>query len=200
MSAVDPAVVALARGARAPHCSGFVVSSRLVVTAAHCLPADVIVLGENAARPVRTFPVVRVWRGRGDVAALETREALQIEPLSLSPAPQRGALRAVGYGRSLMRRSVAFTPPVLPCDERRARSIGCRVGAELVVLPGDDGDTCWGDSGGPLLATDETGREFVLALTSRSVRGVKACGVGGVYVQLESLLGWLAEVIAEVGP
>ena len=54
------------------------------------------------------------------------------------------------------------------------------------------GDSCYGDSGGPLYVPTEGG-DFLVGLVSRGRSDVKRdCGDGGVYTLLSAYLPWIA--------
>lgn len=65
---------------------------------------------------------------------------------------------------------------------------------ELMTRRADQlGDSCYGDSGGPLYVPTEEG-EFLVGLVSRGRSDVKRdCGDGGVYTMLSAYLPWIAE-------
>jgi len=59
------------------------------------------------------------------------------------------------------------------------------------------GDSCYGDSGGPLYVPTEEG-DFLVGLVSRGRSDVKRdCGDGGVYTLISVHLPWIAEAAAE---
>jgi MYXO-CTERM domain-containing protein len=65
---------------------------------------------------------------------------------------------------------------------------------ELMTRRADQlGDSCYGDSGGPLYVPTEDG-EFLVGLVSRGRSDVKRdCGDGGVYTLLSAYLPWIVE-------
>jgi len=65
---------------------------------------------------------------------------------------------------------------------------------ELLTRRADQlGDSCYGDSGGPLYVPTHEG-EFLVGLVSRGRSDVKLeCGDGGVYTLLSAYLPWIAE-------
>lgn len=69
---------------------------------------------------------------------------------------------------------------------------------ELMTRRSDElGDSCYGDSGGPLYVPTEDG-DFLLGLVSRGRSDVKRdCGDGGVYTLISVHLPWIAETAAE---
>ena len=66
---------------------------------------------------------------------------------------------------------------------------------ELMTRRADSfGDSCYGDSGGPLYVPTDEG-EFLVGLVSRGRSDVKRdCGDGGVYTLLSAYLPWIAEI------
>jgi hypothetical protein len=64
---------------------------------------------------------------------------------------------------------------------------------ELLTRRGDSlGDSCYGDSGGPLYVPTDEG-DFVVGLVSRGRSDVERdCGDGGVYTMLSAHLDWVA--------
>lgn len=69
---------------------------------------------------------------------------------------------------------------------------------ELLTRRSDQlGDSCYGDSGGPLYVPTEAG-DFLLGLVSRGRSDVKRdCGDGGVYTLISVHLPWIAQAAAE---
>jgi len=65
---------------------------------------------------------------------------------------------------------------------------------ELLTRRADQlGDSCYGDSGGPLYVPTEEG-DFLVGLVSRGRSDVERdCGDGGVYTLLSTYLPWIAE-------
>jgi len=66
---------------------------------------------------------------------------------------------------------------------------------ELLTRRSDQlGDSCYGDSGGPLYVPTEQG-DFLVGLVSRGRSDVKRdCGDGGVYTLLSAHLPWIAKI------
>ena len=69
---------------------------------------------------------------------------------------------------------------------------------ELMTRRSDQlGDSCYGDSGGPLYVPTEEG-DFLVGLVSRGRSDVKRdCGDGGVYTLISVHLPWIVEAAAE---
>jgi len=172
-------VVGLTYGnAREPLCTGALVGSRVVLTAAHCIcevrPTHVFVGRDPAlglAGRAEYYPVAAVrsagpcdgdLRGR-DFALLKLdRPVPRARPFafaadSLVDLARSG--RIVGYGATDLdatqvdhRKREARVPIVSAnCSQVEQAEVGCIADAELVAGKRQFPDTCKGDSGGPLL-------------------------------------------------
>jgi secreted trypsin-like serine protease len=74
-----------------------------------------------------------------------------------------------------------------------SRATGCTT-SRLTRRSDQLGDSCYGDSGGPLYVPTEEG-DFLVGLVSRGRSDVERdCGDGGVYTLLSAYLPWIAEV------
>jgi hypothetical protein len=151
---------------RGPYCGATLIAPRVAVTAAHCTVDDLdesfavalLVDGRHVAFPaerVIVHPRYDRWqsaRYRHDIAALILAEAPPVAPATIAEASSAQAARYVGYGR------------VTPGDddvtdgytgERKSASQRvARTDTWNVWTRGGDGGLCWGDSGGPLMASE----------------------------------------------
>ncbi len=68
----------------------------------------------------------------------------------------------------------------------------------LTTVNDDEGDTCFGDSGGPLYVNDAT-ETFVSGVTSRVRDDANvSCGEGGIYTLASAYLDWIATRASDV--
>jgi hypothetical protein len=201
----------LAVHANAGLCSGVLVDPSVVLTAAHCTPAALVSLGDDANRSTKAIPVRRFEAHPTlDVALLALAEPVTapIPPRRTDPTEPEpmGGLWAIGFGLSEAgagkRRALTLTAEGWGCDGTRPRTTGCLPEGELVVPGHPGGDTCIGDSGGPLLEFFVSKRVCMprlLGITSRrTANATSACGSGGIYTRADTIAGWIDEGVARL--
>lgn len=128
---------------------------------------------------------------------------------------QAPAFYAVGFGLTEShdygeKRMTALTPVSLTCTSSIGRLSGCVPFREFIASdtrgrlnPLVGGDTCKGDSGGPLFIKKD-GRMIVAGITSRGLdrhgNPSDQCGYGGIYsyVGANSALNWLASNVPDL--
>ncbi|MFY1826241.1 S1 family peptidase [Myxococcus fulvus] len=181
-------------------CSGVVIAPDVVLTAAHCLGlfgpegAHEVFLGrELMPSPSDEGRFVRVARAvihpsyepkthAYDVALLRLASPVHVPPAQLPSGnviPRAGELvRAVGYGDT---KDVEE-----PAGQRRQGTLRV-TGVEPASFRAgaSPGMSCVGDSGGPVLARDDTGRDVLVGIT---VSGDVACREEAVNVRVDALL------------
>jgi secreted trypsin-like serine protease len=181
----DPSIVAIfahpANSSSGSLCTGTVVSSRAVLTAAHCVDPRVIGSGNvfdvytgtnlgssttrlrvSAAAFDSQFDPNQLEKGH-DVAVLTLKQATSLTPVPFNQAPLTDAnlrvpVRLVGYGVSTHQATGAGTK----------RSVTTSVDYfdnALVEIGSSSQQTCHGDSGGPALQVIN-GVETVIGVTS----------------------------------
>jgi uncharacterized protein (TIGR03382 family) len=194
----DPAVAALVVGGRAS-CTAALVAPRVLLTAAHCAapllergaPGTASaffgnVLAEGGAGVAIAGGLLHPdwdWlRRRRDVALL-----LLAAPAPATPLPlRRAALDGDFVGARTRHVGFGFSAPAA-ADGGVKRETTSRVVAlddETFVNGASPGQTCTGDSGGPVFA-DEGGREELVGVVSR---GDIACAERGVNVRVDRVV------------
>lgn len=126
-------------------------------------------------------------------------------PTSLYLNPAIRKARVVGFGMTDVPRAgslqmikgekfMADTPITSKIcgDDISTATFGCLMGREMVMAdPQGRRDTCGGDSGGPVYIRSPQGQYYVIAITSRAIRG-SSCGPGGVYSLITpAVIDWM---------
>jgi secreted trypsin-like serine protease len=167
-AASDPAVVALVHDDRA-FCTGTLISRRVVVTAAHCVPPNLdtpvdeieVFFGERVDQPGARVGVATALAHAGwsaDSVPNDIGLVALVEDAPAAPARMGGALdahdgdqvRLVGFGRSV---AEAHDSGV----KREGTALVEDVDQHTIYLEASPSLTCNGDSGGPLFVAEGIG-------------------------------------------
>jgi len=192
-------------------CSGFLVASNVVVTAAHCARehdcADRVLVGDatdprGEGRIIEVADVhVRddyVRNGPNDLALLVLREDVagvaRRAVASADALRDARTVRLVGFGytdvgaRGGYGTKRAVDVPIASCDP----AFGAAAEREFVAgKPLLDRDSCSGDSGGPAYVETNNGW-LVAGATSRAIKNSRRpCGDGGIYARLHVFEEWI---------
>lgn len=169
----DSAVVALlVRGT--VHCTGFLVTSNVVVTAAHCItpePPDEVFFGTRPGKKGTTIAVKNALAHpdydedslENDIGVIALSATAPAKPLLVHVAPfddsyKGKELRIVGFGATGTSEGAM--------RKRAGSSIVQSFGTDTFRLKASPSQTCLGDSGGPAFAPSETGGETVIGIAS----------------------------------
>ena len=204
----DPSVVALI-GDAGVFCSGSLIGTRVVLTAAHCLssvtPQTQVFFGADPAvdgtalhvRDARPHPGFDLVEFDNDVALLllDGEAPAAAQPLELFAGPMDAsyvgrAIRLVGFGRQ----SAADTTPL---RKREGTSAIKQVYAGDFTYDATPSQTCEGDSGGPAFV-DESGRELLAGVTSN---GTADCMQGADDARVDvHIADFIAPYLAATAP
>lgn len=185
-------------------CTGILIADIAVITARHCLSASRVLFGQNTATALRTRSVVATApHPTMDVALLRIAPMQEVAVRQRAHAAPAGEVRIVGFGTSDVfgragfgvKRQADVPATGWGCDRSRASWTHCDPATEMVLTTTEGGDTCRGDSGGPVLVRGPHGWELI-AITSRSlpVPG-RPCGDGGIYERIDVIAPWLDSMI-----
>ena len=194
----DANVAALVSGSTLV-CTATLVSPRVLLTAAHCVPdaPPDAVFGADPARgtrvrvlAVKRHPTFDAKTLADDVAMLLLESAPGATPATLASTIDAGlAIRLVGFGKT----SASDTSPPL---ERVGTSTIASLGAKDFSFGPSPSQTCGGDSGGPAFATIG-GVEVLVGVTSS---GDTACASMARDVRVDAYRAfidpWLAQTAA----
>ncbi|XP_016947237.1 transmembrane protease serine 12 [Drosophila biarmipes] len=203
------------------YCGGSLVHKRYVLTAGHCVEEGekvILRLGEHdrscaqAECPhVQQFTAEVIMhpaydRQHNDIALLRLDRPVNytenIKPICiiLDEDVRSDAVftfSAFGWGKT----DHSTTTQVLKTvDLNRLDTNQCYIGAHKICAGSDLGDTCAGDSGGPLAAnTSYRGKDLFVQYGITSY-GAHDCKGNGVYTDVTAYRMWMANVVLETQP
>jgi MYXO-CTERM domain-containing protein len=205
-----------------PGCTGTLIAPDVVLTAGHCIGgARQVKLGVNklTAEGGETIAVAKEiqypdYLTTYDVGLLVLEQPSAVTPRVLASGcvverfVQNGApVAIVGWGATNQRgdqtSNVLMEGQSTISDVDCAEGHGCNgavnPGGELTA-GGDDVDSCFGDSGGPLYLLTDIG-EFLVGVTSRGFDDAQVpCGEGGIYVRTDAVIDWIEQESGEPLP
>lgn len=204
--------------------SGVRISSDIFLTAAHVVRKYVDHLdrlgvfggvqageGESSPREIVVHPEYDHILKTNDLAVVRMPDGVSsnvsvLPILQTSTLPANTHWRAVGYGKDPEAQANQigirrFTPGSLQvelCTAEASLSHSCHIGRQIIARRhGAEFDTCYGDSGGPLLA--KIGDVWRIAGISARRLGSNQCGPGSLFTWIGHYLSWISEAIAELG-
>ena len=207
----DPSVVAVfahAAGATSGSlCTGSVISSTTVLTAAHCV--DPTAVGANQVYDVWTGPVF----GQGtrlsvasvawdtafdinnpvaghDIAIVKLAQPTTLAPLPFGQSTGSGSVRIVGFGMN-----THVVNPYIPSgagQKRQARTNIDSATATQITIGNTGVQTCHGDSGGPAFQTIN-GRETIVGVVSygEDLSSTLVCVQGGTDTRVGAYMAFI---------
>ena len=203
-------------------CTGTLVTPDLVLTAGHCIDGITSVrLGsiDLNAPDAETIPVAEQIAYPDalttyDVGLLILERPSRVTPRVLATGcvverylANGAAVAIVGWGATDEQGQTSTdqliearsTVTDFDCSGGRGCKASVTPAGELGA-GGDDVDSCFGDSGGPLYLLTELG-DYLVGVTSRGYDDAELpCGDGGIYVRADAVVDWIEEESGEEIP
>lgn len=198
-------------------CTGTLIAPDVVLTAGHCAdanPTQVIADttdyngGGGARATVRSITAYPNWETTYDVAVIVLATPItSVEPrpvgtdYTFASFSANMSVHLVGFGSTDIQGMGAnsqlreVTAPVTDANCTNAAA-GCQAsvspGGEFIA-GGNNRDSCFGDSGGPVYLDTPRG-PVVIGAVSRGVETAQnPCGGGGIYVRTDAIIDWIEQ-------
>lgn len=197
-------------------CTGTLIAPDVVLTAGHCKgiqPTEVVANttnyngagGQRVA--IASFETYPEYQHTFDVAVIVLAAPIVgVAPRAVGTSCSYAAfadetmVHLVGFGLTQQDGGGANTSlreamaPVL--DAACTGGNGCRTGAFPAgefVAGGGAGDSCFGDSGGPVYLDTPRGAVVIAAVSRGLDDSATPCGGGGIYVRTDKVIAWIEE-------
>lgn len=195
-------------------CTGTLIAPDVVLTAGHCAgiePTEVVAntvdynTGAGQRIAIESITAYPSFRETFDVAVIVLASPVQ----GVAPRAVAGRCTFSGFAEETMVHLVGFglTDPagggtntalreamVPVLDASCSGGNGCRDAVAPqgeFVAGGAGGDSCFGDSGGPVYLDTERGPVLVAAVSRGLDDSATPCGGGGIYVRTDKVLAWV---------